>query len=282
MNVDEWNEQMRMRWAPLRDQCAFAAGRGEHFAGYQEDTPFEVGSTFKAFVAAEYARQVAQGRVDPDMHLTVQPVDRVDSSIVLDAIPDGGSVPIQEAAEAMIGASDNTATDLVMRVVGVDRVRALLGELGLSDTTIPDSTKSIYERFRAEPDWRPETCVTSMRDLTRFYMQAVEGRVLGDAATDRFLALMREEDIVQGASWPKGVTCYRKSGMIDPPPQLAMGMAGAFVSTDGEVTTFAFALNVGFPEDASFEDSPLEPTVRTFSEGMRRGLNELAGGGEAS
>lgn len=281
VDLKDWQEQMQARWAPLRDQCAFAAGRGGELAGFQEDTPFEVGSTFKAFVAAEYARQVAEGRIDPDMHLTVQPVDRVDSSIVLNAVPDGDSISIQEAAEAMIGASDNTATDLVVRVVGVDRVRALLEELGLSSTTIPDSTRSIYDRVKAEPDWRPESSVITMRDLACFYTATIAERALGDAATDRFLTLMREEDLVQGASWPNGVTCYRKSGMVEPPPLLAMGMAGAFVSSDGEVITFAFALNTEFPEDASFEDSPLEPTVRTFSEGLRRGLHDLAGGDAA-
>jgi hypothetical protein len=65
--------------------------------------------------------------------------------------------------------------------------------------------------------------------------------------------------------------------MVEPPPLLAMSMAGAF-DIDGEITTFAFALNVDFPEDAAYEDSPLEPMVRVFSEGMRHGLRALTGG----
>lgn len=277
MNLDQWREQMQARLAPLHDQCAFAAQRGAGLVGFQETRRFEVGSTFKAFVAAEYARQVAAGQVDPGRRLTIRLEDRVDSSDMTDQLLDGATIPLQAAAEAMIAVSDNTATDLVMGVVGAEKVRDLLHELGLGDTTFPDSTRSIYERFRAEPGWRPVACLTTMTDLVTFYSATVRERVLGDTVTDRFLGLMRQEDILQGARWPNGVTCYRKSGSLEPPPQFALGMAGAFVSTDDEVTTFAFALNVDFPEDAAFEDSPLEPIARTFSEGLRYGLSALAG-----
>ena len=277
IDLDQWNSRMRERWAPLRDTCGFAVRRGDEIVGHQDDVALDIGSAFKAFVAAEYARQVASGTIDPGMQLTVQPVDRVDSSMVIDAVPDGGSISLQAAAEAMIGASDNTATDLVLRVVGPAHVRSLLAELGLAGVTIPDSTKSLYERWSENPGRPVECCPVTMRDLAAFYGTTVADRALGEPATDTFLSLMREEDIVQGAQWPNGAACYRKSGMIDPPPVLAMSMAGAFVASDSEVTAFAFALNVPFPEDAAYEESPLEPTVRVFSEGLRHGLNELAG-----
>jgi beta-lactamase class A len=275
IDLDIWAGELRRRWTPLRDQVAFAARRGDDGVGYQEAVPFEVGSVFKAFVAAEYARQVAASTLDPDERVEIAAETRVDSSTVTDQLPDGATISLQEAAEAMIGASDNTATDLVVAAVGVDRVRALVADLGLADTTIPDSTRSLYDRVRAEPGWRPVACRTTMTDLVRFYRATVAGGALG-GATARFLALLREEDLLQGAHWPNDATCYRKSGMVEPPPLLAMGMAGAF-AVNGEVTAFAFALNVDFPEDAAYEDSPLEPIVRVFSEGLRHGMRALAG-----
>lgn len=276
IDLEMWAGEMRRRWEPLRDQVAFAVWRGEDAAGFQDDVPFEIGSSFKAFVAAEYARQAATGTLDPDQRVEITVENRVDSSDMTDQLLDGATIPLQEAAEAMIAASDNTATDLVMTAVRPERVRGLLRELGLTSTAIPDSTRSIYERVRIEPGWRPVACRTTMTDLARFYRATVAERILGDA-TDRFLALMREEDQLQGAHWPNDAICYRKSGMVEPPPLLAMGMAGA-LDVDGEVTAFAFALNVEFPEDAAYEDSPLEPIVRTFSEGLRHGMRALADG----
>lgn len=275
IDLATWDERMRHRWEPLRDSVAYAVVRGDKRAGLHDDVPFEVGSVFKAFVAAEYARQVSAGRLDPSMQLTIQPVDRVDSSLILGAMPDGSSISLQEAAEAMIGVSDNTATDLVLRVVGPDRVRALLADLGI-DAIIPDSTKSLYDRLAADPAWKPVCCLVTMRDLTAFYTMTVADRVLGDA-TDRFLALMREEDIAQGSTQKEGMTWYRKGGMLEPPPALAMAIGGAIAGEDGDVTAFAAAFNVPFPEDAAYEDSPLDPLVLTFSDGLRRGLKALAG-----
>jgi beta-lactamase class A len=280
MTVDlhHWHAQMRARLKPLHDQVAFAAWRGDEHVGYQESVPFEVGSAFKAFVAAEYARQVAAGGLDPGATLTVTAADRVDSSIAFDEVPDGMTVSLQEAAEAMIAVSDNTATDLVMREVGVERVRKLIRDLGLVETTIPDSTRSIYERVRRDPGWHPVACLTTMDELASFYQRAVRGGALGSAAaTNRFLGLLRQEDRAQGAEWPETVLCFRKSGMVDPPPQLAMAMAGAFARAGGELVTFAVALNVAFPEDAADEESPLESSVRTFSNGLRYGMRALAG-----
>ena len=276
IDLEMWAGEMRRRWAPLRDQAAFAVARGDEVVGFQADVPFEVGSAFKAFVAAEYARQVASGEVDPDARVEILPENRVDSSVVTEQLPDGESMSLQEAAEAMIGASDNTATDLVMATVGVERVRQLLVALGLPNATLPESTGSLYRRWQENPGAQVNASLVAMADLARFYQATVAERALADA-TDRFLVLMREEDQLQGAIWPNDAICYRKSGMVEPPPLLAMSMAGA-LDVDGEVTAFAFALNVEFPEDAAYEDSPLEPIVRTFSEGMRHGMRDLAGG----
>ncbi len=277
LNLESWVDEMRRRWAPLRDHVAFAAWRADDTVGFQPERRVEVGSAFKAFVAAEYARQVADGSIDPDRRVEVALEDRVASSDMTDQLLDGATITLQEAAEAMVAVSDNTATDLLLRAVGVDRVRALLRELGMLDTSIPASTRSIYDRVRAEPGWRPVACLTTMDDLVRFYRATVADRMLGDPATGRFLDLMRQEDTLQGARWPNGTICYRKSGMVEPPPALAMGMGGAFVDAGGDATVFAFAFNVDFPEDAAYEDSPLDPMVRVFSEGLRQGLLDLAG-----
>ncbi len=274
IDLSTWDETMRARWAPLRGQAGYAVLRGDESEGQHDDVPLEIGSAFKVFIAAEFARQVGAGRLDPATQMTVQAVDRVDGSIVVDAVPDGGGIALGDAADAMIGASDNTATDLVLRAVGPDRVRALLAELSVA-ATIPDSTRSLYERWQVQRPEPVSASITTMRDLARFYRSTVSDQSLGVEATEVFFPLMREEDLVQGAGWQNGVIAYRKSGMVEPPPLLAMSMGGAFVHAGGAVTAFAFALNVPFPEDAAYEGTPLDPTVLTFSEGLRRGLEAL-------
>src|SRR5262245_60026983 len=123
MEIDRLKSDLLADWQPLLGSTAFRiewrkAGQSvmvEHNA----DLPMEVGSCFKAFVAAECCRQVAAGAVAWDEPLLLTAADRVPSSDVFERIADGNVVTVRRATEAMLAVSDNTATDLLLRRLGV-------------------------------------------------------------------------------------------------------------------------------------------------------------------
>lgn len=53
-----------------------------------------------------------------------------------------GVVTERTALEAMILHSDNTGTDMTLKLVGADNVRAFIASAGLTNTLIPDSTRA--------------------------------------------------------------------------------------------------------------------------------------------
>ena len=53
--------------------------------------------------------------------------------------------------EAMILHSDNTGTDMSMKLVGVDKVRAFIASAGLTNTLIPESTRRSSATSWARP-----------------------------------------------------------------------------------------------------------------------------------
>ena len=57
------------------------------------------------------------------------------------------------ALEAMILHSDNTGTDMSMKLVGVDKVRAFIASAGLTNTLIPESTRSFIGYLLGAPDY---------------------------------------------------------------------------------------------------------------------------------
>jgi hypothetical protein len=83
-------------------------------------------SMFKLFVLGALARQVAAGRVSWDQELTVTDAVRSAGSGPgsLDEVPAGTRVPVRQAAAKMIAISDNTATDMLMHLVGRPAVQA--------------------------------------------------------------------------------------------------------------------------------------------------------------
>ena len=54
-----------------------------------------------------------------------------------------GIVSERTTLEAMITRSDNTATDMILKLVGADNVRRFIAAAGLNNTLIPDSTRAL-------------------------------------------------------------------------------------------------------------------------------------------
>ncbi len=82
------------------------------------DTPHPVGSAFKLYVLAAVAEKVAAGELTWEQKVTLEAGDKTLPSGTLQNEPDGTRLTVQDAATRMISISDNTATDLLMRVIG--------------------------------------------------------------------------------------------------------------------------------------------------------------------
>jgi beta-lactamase class A len=54
-----------------------------------------------------------------------------------------GTVSERTTMEAMITRSDNTATEMLFKLVGASRVRRFIASAGLQHTLIPDSTRAL-------------------------------------------------------------------------------------------------------------------------------------------
>ena len=99
------------------------------------DTPVPFGSVLKLYVLDALARDVAAGKVRWDQPLTITSRLKSVPSGVLQYEPDGTRITVREAAARMISISDNTATDLLINLVGRAAVEASLADAGMADPT---------------------------------------------------------------------------------------------------------------------------------------------------
>ncbi|MEO3795025.1 serine hydrolase [Nonomuraea sp. B10E15] len=191
-------------WLHARD---LAGGRS---VGVGESTPVVTASVLKVPVALELARQSVAGEIDLSERVTVPP-GGVPSPYGLSVQRDDTVISYRDLAQLMIVISDNVATDLVIDRVGKDRVAALLAELGLTATAVPQNCAEILasleedlgisyrddERDLAEvplerlqalralvPD---ETCRTTPEEITRL----LAGIWRDEAAAPEACALVR-------------------------------------------------------------------------------------------
>ncbi|GLX02415.1 serine hydrolase [Microtetraspora sp. NBRC 16547] len=108
---------------------------GPDETGLNPDEPVVLASVFKIPVVLEYARQAAAGTLERTERLTVTAADK-DGGIGTSGCADDVSLTLRDLAHFMMTMSDNAATDVLLRRVGLDNLHATLRGLGLGRTRL--------------------------------------------------------------------------------------------------------------------------------------------------
>lgn len=153
-----------------------------HFRSGEEvnlegDTPFPLASVFKLPLMLELVRQIQeQGssdggkRVQLDTQLTLHSSDKCVGSGTLKNQPDGSQVSVQHAIELMETISDNTATDMLFRRIGLESVDRMLRTLDCTHSEIQLTNRAAWlislaacRQFRG---MHPDELVESWKNLS--------------------------------------------------------------------------------------------------------------------
>ena len=233
-------------WSPGR------VGARDFLATVNPDTALFCASSFKAFALAEFLRRLEAGDTALDELLPVD--ERVWSlgAPVLTPLPGtvAGRIQAETALEAMISRSDNTATDMVLARVGVQRVRRFIASIGLTDTRIPDNTRQFFAYVGGAANWQTisweqllalaqanapladrlinnvQTMAVSPHDFVSFYSRALQGRFFQRSDTlETFRSILALADAIP-LTMPLGVNAFMKGGSIDFGGEHALSIAG--------------------------------------------------------
>jgi hypothetical protein len=130
--------------------AAYPAGHPQAGVYHRADSPQSLASTVKILVLYDYARQVAEGALDPKERVSVDDVfahgvgrDGGAAKHALDdwqkrgVLDQAGNVPLDEVAHAMIRFSCNASTDYLIARVGRKNLDALPARLGLTREEAP-------------------------------------------------------------------------------------------------------------------------------------------------
>lgn len=116
------------------------------------DTPLPIGSAFKLYVLGAVATAVTDGRLTWEQAVPIRDeLDSLPSGITQDE-PVGTTLTVRELAQRMIEISDNTATDILMDLVGRDAVEATLAGLGHGDPAVTLPLLTTRELFTIKLD----------------------------------------------------------------------------------------------------------------------------------
>jgi beta-lactamase class A len=189
------------------------------------DEPMNTLSTIKVQIMVQAFRDAEAGLLDLEERHPLQPGELRRGSGLLQGFDPGLAPTLRDLVAQMIITSDNTATDLVLDRVGLDRVNRTLEELGYRDTRVLASTGDLFRRlwewvdpahaalsprevfergFPSDPEAAERTFAfegdpeewlgrTTAREMSRFLEQIHEGELASRASSDEMMAILHRQ-----------------------------------------------------------------------------------------
>lgn len=171
------SSQLQAHLAKLQGQAGFAALHLEQ--GRQivwGNRRFLAASTIKVPILAVYEDARDKGEL-PEQDYCFQRQDYVEDSPFFERLEPGTRISWDELARQMIIVSDNTATNLIIRQLGLARIQAWITAQGLADTCIAREMMDLNARARGIDNW------TSPLDMCQLMCQLVKGELVPPGPT---------------------------------------------------------------------------------------------------
>lgn len=281
-------------WAPGGD------GGREFLATINPDTALFCASSFKAFVLAEFLRQMEAGQTSLTELLPVDDSVWSLGAPILTPLPGTvtGQIQARTALEAMISRSDNTGTDIALKRVGAERVRQFIDSISLTNTRIPNSTRQFFAYVSGAPNWSTitwtellalvqsdsppaapiinnvQTMAVSPHDFVSFYSRALQGEFFQNPETlATFRSILALADAIP-LTMPLGVNAFMKGGSIDFGGEHALSIAGGMFIPPRRWAYYSLMINWldGEGGDVAEVQSPFASACKRIFTLLRDGL----------
>ncbi len=167
---------------------------GEVFA-VNGDVRFPTASLIKVAVMVEAYHQMAEGKFQRDKLITLAESDKAgDEPVVLNQLHPGISLTVVDLLALMIAFSDNTATNLLVGLVGTANVDKRMVSYGLPNTKIFRPTfRDGHADVFPEEEKEFGLGMTTPNEIARLMELIAEGKVVSRAACDEMLAILQKQ-----------------------------------------------------------------------------------------
>lgn len=251
----------------------------------REDSPVVSASVFKIPVLVEACAQAAAGELDHRRRIDLE----AESFAVLgptgiSVFSDPVSLSIRDLCVSMMSVSDNRATDVVMDIVGLDRINARMAALGLAGTVLEGDCAQLFatidEDLAAQGVQTPDSFTDDSGALlrTRALDPARTNRTTPRETTRLLGMLWRDEDLDPAAC----AEARRVLGLQVWSHRLRSGFPDDTVRTSGKTGTLPYVRNevgvVEHPDSGRFAVAVFlrVPTPATIAPDLDRAIGTLA------
>ena len=192
-------------------ECAFVIRNlktGDSW-NYQESRKIKSASLIKVFVMSEAVRRVRNGTLALDSEINVDDDDIVPFSVLEFMKP--RAYQLEELLRLMIVYSDNTATNVLIDELGMDRINDCIRDMGFENSVLQRKMMDFEAASAGRENY------TSPAEMAAFMQRLYDGELI-DRKSDAFML-----DVMKGQAdetmmrdyLPDEITIARKSGDLD-------------------------------------------------------------------
>lgn len=200
-------------------------------------------STIKIMIAGAILEKVDKGELSLQQIISLREEDYVIGTGVLQHLRDVNKISLHCALKAMIIYSDNTATNLCLKVISVDEVNQHIKRSGFSQTVLEEETisKEMIEDILSERRIRPFGRITA-KEMIEYLGQIFNKQILLSASCDLLINFLKAQQIDSRFSrfLPTMFNSYQP-------------LVVHYGSKTGEITYPRLLANVGFVENKQGE-----------------------------
>jgi beta-lactamase class A len=178
-------------------------------AGFNAARSMPAASTIKLPVMVEVFVQLEAGRFDLARRVTLLASDKDYGSGELCDAPAGTTYSVSQLLEKMIDISDNTATNMLIRLVGRRSINRRMNELGLAHTHLAGDVRTEGWEIR-------RTLRTSPADLVHLLALMARGELVDEWSSNEMIAILKADQFntLLPAPLPGGVPIAHKTGSL--------------------------------------------------------------------
>jgi beta-lactamase class A len=183
---------------------------GEEYFSYRPTVTVPSASVIKIPILMELMEQVKSKKIDLNAIHILQASDKAGDASIIGDMPDGKKLTIRELAWEMIHSSDNTATNILIKKIGMQAVNENLQRLGSTKTRL---NRIMLDRMAVKQGRQNWVNTVEINDLLR---KIYNKQVATPALCDEMLAILKNcrDKTTIPANLPQNLVIAHKTGEL--------------------------------------------------------------------
>lgn len=161
----------------------------QEIISYHEDMAFQAASVIKIPVMIELFRRFEEGSLKKEDLVPINPEDKLPPCGALTFLHNGIQVTLLDICTLMIVYSDNTATNILIRLLGIDQINQTLKELNCEVTRL---NRFLFDEESSAKGIQNYISPIEISHLLELMYQRV---LISPAASDEMLSILKNQQI---------------------------------------------------------------------------------------